>query len=88
MPWWPDKGFEQRHIAPEQSARYELDVWEDSIRDFLSRHDKVTVAKLERLGTADQRRIMAAMERLGWRFAWRDGQGRWCTAGGRRPGAL
>ena len=23
-PWWPDKDFEQRHIAPEQAARYEV----------------------------------------------------------------
>ena len=26
--WWPDKDFEREHIMPEQSSRYEADVWE------------------------------------------------------------
>ena len=31
MPWWPDKEFERAHIMPEQSSRYESDVWEEAI---------------------------------------------------------
>jgi predicted P-loop ATPase len=33
--WWPERAFEAQTIAPEQDARYEPDVWEDAIADFL-----------------------------------------------------
>jgi predicted P-loop ATPase len=33
--WWPDADFEQQHIVPEQENRYEQDVWEPLIRDYL-----------------------------------------------------
>jgi predicted P-loop ATPase len=33
--WWPDADFEREHIIPEQAARYEADVWEESIATFL-----------------------------------------------------
>jgi predicted P-loop ATPase len=33
--WWPDRAFEQAHIAPEQAERYESDAWEDKIGVFL-----------------------------------------------------
>jgi predicted P-loop ATPase len=33
--WWPSKDFEKKHIAPEQDARFEADVWEPEIRKFL-----------------------------------------------------
>jgi predicted P-loop ATPase len=36
-PWWPDKDFERQHIAPEQAARYEADVWEDNSARALKR---------------------------------------------------
>ncbi len=73
--WWPDAEFEVAHITPEQEARFEEDVWEEPVRNFLSGKLEVTVLrvaeeaiKLEvaRVGTADQRRIAAIMERLGW----------------------
>ncbi len=43
--WWPDKNFEQRHIAPQQAARYEADAWEE----IVSRHldDLVNTAVVE-----------------------------------------
>jgi hypothetical protein len=33
--WWPDRDFELEHIAPEQENRYEPDVWEPLIKDYL-----------------------------------------------------
>ncbi len=79
--WWPDGDFEVQHIAPEQNARYESDAWEDAVGQFLAKADnlvegkKTTILEVARnglfidtpkLGTADQRRIAAALERLGW----------------------
>jgi predicted P-loop ATPase len=87
--WWPDKDFERQHIMPEQSARYESDAWEESIATYLATTAKVTVGQVARealgietprIGTAEQRRVAAALERLGWRrqpVAW-DGK-RWWT---------
>lgn len=76
--WWPDRKFEQTYIKPEQEARYEGDVWEEKIAEYLDGLSvaKVTVSQVardalhfetSRIGTADQRRIAAAMERLGWK---------------------
>src|SRR5262249_38902107 len=76
-PWWPDRTFERDHIAVEQAARYEGDAWEDTVRDYLEDKDKVTVGEVARdalsietprIGTADQRRIAAVLELIGW---WR-----------------
>ena len=88
--WWPDKDFERERIAPEQSARYDSgDAWEDTIREYVSSRAKVTVGEVARealnidtprIGTADQRRIAAALEAIGWTRqpqAW-DGK-RWWT---------
>jgi predicted P-loop ATPase len=35
QPWWPDREFEKRHIQPEQAARYEADIWEEKIAEYL-----------------------------------------------------
>lgn len=76
MPWWPDKDFERVHIMPQQSARYEGDVWEDQIAEYIAKHDSATIGDIardaigltpDRTGTMDQRRIAAALETLGWR---------------------
>src|SRR5262249_53482901 len=87
--WWPAKRFEQEHIMPEQAARYEADAWEETIRDYVAKHSKVTIGQVacealsfetQRIGTADQRRIAAALDLLGWKRqpqAW-DGK-RWWT---------
>ena len=79
--------FELAHIAPQQAARYESDVWEESITTYLGEHPRVTVGELAKealgihtgkVGTADQRRISAALERLGWQRERVDWQGkRW-----------
>jgi predicted P-loop ATPase len=73
--WWPDGQFEREHIQREQEARFEADAWEESIAKYLASVDKTTVSMVAwhgvgletpKIGTADQRRIAAAMERLGW----------------------
>jgi predicted P-loop ATPase len=92
-PWWPDKAFERTHIQPEQEARYEADVWETLVRNYLDRKTEVTLLQvaihalkfeiepphyvqgeptpargtaINRLGTADQRRLAAIMIAIGW----------------------
>jgi predicted P-loop ATPase len=87
--WWPEKDFERSYIAPEQASRYEADAWEDNIGEYLSGAGKVTVGQVARealhietprIGTAEQRRIAAALEQLGWKRqpqSW-DGK-RWWT---------
>jgi len=85
VPWWPDKRFEREHIAPEQAARYEGDAWDEPIRAYLSGVERTTIASvatgavglgLDRIGVADQRRIVAIMTALGWQPR-RDRNGRW-----------
>lgn len=84
-PWWPDKDFEREHIAPQQSARFEADAWEDAIREHLKTCVKATVTQIAkdalhidtpRIGTAEQRRIAACLEQIGWKRLPKDGQGR------------
>ena len=82
--WWPDAEFERKHIAPEQDARYEADAWEDTVTRYLEGRERVSVGEIatdalsfetRRIGTADQRRIAAILERAGWKSA-RDWKGR------------
>ena len=84
--WWPDKDFERQHIMPEQAARYESDVWEEKISQYLVLQSKVTVGDIavqclgfetKRIGKADQNRIAAALERIGWRRELSDGKTDW-----------
>lgn len=91
--WWPDGSFEAKHIAPEQEKRFEVDAWEDLIGEWLAGAKECTVAQVAsqalhmdrpKIGTADQRRIMAAMERLGWGRGPRGDKGeRFWIAGGK-----
>jgi len=78
--WWGDRytraQFEQQQIAPQQDARYEEDAWQEIVGNFLEDKASVTVAEIaksaltmtvDRVGTADQRRIAAILQRFGWR---------------------
>jgi predicted P-loop ATPase len=73
--WWPSANFEVAHIAPEQEARFEEDAWVEAISRLVSARKTTTVLEVaqeglemdvSKLGTADQRRITAILERLGW----------------------
>jgi predicted P-loop ATPase len=85
--WWPDRRFEAEHIVCEQAARYEGDAWEEIIAAYLDGKDKVTIGQIARdglyietprIGTADQRRIGAVLDQLGWHRLPKDWQGkRW-----------
>jgi predicted P-loop ATPase len=84
QPWWPDRAFEMNHIMPEQEARYEGDAWEEPVAQYLAGLSRTTISavaialgfKTERIGTADQRRIIAIMTTLGWKPN-RDKRQRW-----------
>lgn len=92
--WWPSAEFEAAHIRREQDARYEADAWEQSIREWLdgAKPERVTILRVaqaaldfhvHKLGTADQRRIAAALERVGWQRGPRGNNGeRWWIRGG------
>ena len=92
--WWPDQAFEAEHIAPEQAARFEGDVWEESVRVYIAYKPSVLVGEIAkealsietgRVGRADQNRITAILENLGWvRAAKKDTRGYqpWRRGGG------
>lgn len=82
--WWPDAGFEAKHIQKEQEARFEADAWEEQIGPYLRGRGRVTVTEvarealfleIPRIGTAEQRRVAAALQHLGWKPV-RDWRGR------------
>ena len=73
--WWPDKDFEREYIMPEQDLRYEPDVWQGRVADYLMLNSRITIGmvldaigiKTERQGRADQNRAITILEGLGWR---------------------
>lgn len=86
--WWPTADFEREHIKPEQEARFETDAWEETLRQWLVGQPRVTISNaatlglgmdMSRIGTADQRRIIACLDRLGWGPSAKRGTGgiRW-----------
>jgi len=41
--WWPGAEFEAQHARPQQEARYEVDVWEQPIAEWLVGRSRTTV---------------------------------------------
>jgi predicted P-loop ATPase len=85
QPWWPTKKFERDHIESEQAARYESDVWQEPISNYIAGLSKTTIAaiatnalgfKTDRIGTGDQRRIATVLTDLKWKPT-RDMRQRW-----------
>ena len=77
--------MEIEYIAPEEEGREDAGAWEDAIAECLSSAQRTTVLEVARkglhiempkIGTAEQRRIGNAMERLGWRRGVRVGKAR------------
>ena len=67
--------LEWQHVRREQEARYEEDAWEQPIAAFLSLKEHVTILQVAtdvldmltgKVNRADQNRIAAALQRLGW----------------------
>jgi predicted P-loop ATPase len=84
--WWPSEQFERLHIAPEQHARYFVDVWTEAIAAYVSGKDKVTLGEVakdalgfdtSRISKTDQVRIREALEALGWERGPRAAHGQW-----------
>lgn len=82
--WWPDADFEREHIRPEQDQRFDADAWQEEIAEWLTDKNKTTIGSLARyclnfdvprIGTGDQRRIGAILQRLGWRRGRKDSKG-------------
>ena len=74
--WWPEKDFEEKYMQPEQAARYEPDVWEETITTYVGTKSRVTIGQVavgalffqtNRIGTHDARRIANVLTNLGWR---------------------
>ena len=82
--WWPDNAFEQDHIRAQQEARFDVDAWEAAILAFLDGRASVLVGEIARdalhvetprLGRAEQNRITAILEHLGWSRQPKDWRG-------------
>jgi predicted P-loop ATPase len=83
--WWPTAEFERDHARPEQAERYEGDPWEELIANFLTgpgvkqttilqvAKSALDFEKIDKLSTADARRIAAIMTEMGWRRAKKRG---------------
>jgi putative DNA primase/helicase len=74
LPWHE---VPQEAAAAEQEARYQADLWEDVVRDWLARTAKTETTSAEivqqacnkdasTVGSGDARRVAAIMRRLGW----------------------
>lgn len=75
--WHPDAKFEMEHIYPEQDARFEIDAWEEPIRDYLEvfkpakvylrdLFEKAMHIELTSRDRAKSLRIAAILQRLDW----------------------
>jgi predicted P-loop ATPase len=84
-PWWPDRTFEATEIKPQQDARFEVDEWESPILEKIPGMINPTLTDIanqalglgtDKLGTREQRRIAAILDRAGWTRGTRTATGR------------
>ena len=73
--WWPDQQFEREFIQDEQKARYDGDIWEAKITEYVSSRTKVTTAEIAKeclsietghQNTSHDIRIANILKELGW----------------------
>lgn len=46
MPWWPENGFEERLIKPQQDARYREDPWTDAVMQWIGERRAVSIREI------------------------------------------
>jgi predicted P-loop ATPase len=46
LQYWPGREFERQFITPEQAMRYDGDLWEDLIRDYLADKSEITLKQI------------------------------------------
>lgn len=82
---FPGKQFEAEHIIPQQEARYEADPWEDAVSNWLGQTWRMRCSVTEvlkdaigmdvsKIGTREQRRVSAILQRMGWTTVRSDGK--------------
>lgn len=73
--WWPDRNFERQHITPQQEARYEPDVWSESISEYLRDKHQILIKQvasdalglnIANVGKREQNRITEVLTQIGW----------------------
>lgn len=82
--WWPDREFEINHVVPQQDERYESDVWELAVTEFIKNEKKILITDiLLHLGVTNDKSTQMAKNRVSGilkRNKWvqkRDGVKRW-----------
>jgi len=87
--WWPDAALEKQYIAPAQAERFQGDIWEDRIAEFLRGRTRCTIQEVAKdgLAFADKEirqdhtaRISSILREMGWEPR-RSGRDRWWEKG-------
>ena len=84
--WFPDREFETKFIMPQQRERFEEDVWEEPVREYLIQLDpKIAYVgdiltqglhvETQKHNRADQNRVTAILLNLGWGRLKKDSKG-------------
>jgi len=85
-PLWLDREFEKRVIKPEQDARFEADIWEQPVADFLANKNETTLVEIAQMvigkslkdvGSVDTVRLKNIAVRLGFKKKKANGAIKW-----------